>query len=106
MTDKTIDTKPLDVSELLPCAGCGKGMMHGGNIHFYEVETRQCIVDLANVQRMHGLEMMMGGAVGLARVFSPSNTVAHRLQPERKMFCAECAMTSGTPVAMLAESSE
>lgn len=89
-----LPTTPFDVGELKPCAFCGKGMMHDGNIAFYEITLGQCIVDRRNVQRMHGLEMMMGGAVGLARVFSPSNTVAQRLPAERHLVCQSCLLES------------
>ncbi|MEW6121607.1 MAG: hypothetical protein AB1698_03275 [Pseudomonadota bacterium] len=86
--------KPLDVSELKPCALCRRGMMHDGNIVFYEITLGQCVVDVGNVQRMHGLEMMMGGAVGLARAFYPSNTVAQRLPAERHLVCQSCLLES------------
>ena len=93
-------TKPLDVSELQKCALCDRGMMHGGAIHFYEANIGQCVVNVGNLQRMHGLEQMMQGNVALARVFSPDNTVALRLPTKRVLICADCVFK---PVAALLE---
>lgn len=84
--------KPFDVGELQPCAFCGQGMAHSGSVVFYELRLSQCVIDMRNVQRMHGLEMMMGGAVGVARALSPSNNVAQRLPAERRLVCQPCLM--------------
>lgn len=94
----TVETKPMDVAELKKCAACGMGVMHRGSPVFYRVTVEQCIVDTRNVQRMHGMEMAMG-SVGLARVFSPSNTVAHVLPATPKLVCSDCLLE--TPVAVL-----
>ncbi len=101
------DTTPMDASELRACAMCGKGLLHDGNPSFYEIEVRQCLADLGNIQRMHGLEQMMGGNVPLARVFSPENTVAHRIGDRvRRLVCMECALKPSLPVAVLASEEE
>ena len=98
------DTKPFDVSDLKPCALCNRGMMHGGSPIFYELSFTTCVVDIPNVQRMHGMEMMMGGAVGIARVFSPSNNVANRMPPSRSLICSECAESRPTvPLLLMGE---
>ncbi len=103
MSDDLV-TAPMDAGELLKCAGCSKGMLHGHNPVFYEVTVRQCIADLRNIGRMHGMEMMMGGNVGLARVLSPSNVVAQRIgEPSRVLVCIDCAMQDGLPVVLLLE---
>lgn len=100
-----VQTEPMDVGELKSCAGCGNGVLHSGNPTFYEVEIRQCLADLPNIQRMHGLEQMMNGAVPLARIFSPNNTVAHRIgRRTRLLLCMDCAMRANpTPVAVMIE---
>jgi len=105
MTEQNaIQTQPLDASELTACFFCDKGMMHSGDLHFYEVEIRQCLVDVSNVQRMQGMEMMMGGHVPLARALSPDNTVAQRIGPKkRRLVCASCALHQQSPVALLCE---
>ncbi|MES0071862.1 hypothetical protein [Mesorhizobium sp. M0058] len=102
MDDNALTT-PMDASELLKCAQCSKGMLHGHNPVFYEVTVRQCVADLRNIGRMHGMEMMTG-SVGLARVLSPDNTVAQRIgQPARVLICMDCAMQPGLPAAQLLE---
>jgi hypothetical protein len=102
MTD--VATTPFDVADLLPCGQCGKGMMHAGDVSFYEVTIVQCVVDVRNVQRMHGMELMMGGAVGIARALSPDHTVARRVgAPTRRMVCQQCALMDPQPVALLLE---
>lgn len=95
-------TTPLDLDELKPCICCGKGIMHSGSVVFYEVTMRSCIVDVDNVRRLHGLEMAMGGAAPLARVFAPSTTVAHRIgMPARHLLCADCAMKAEPPIRFI-----
>lgn len=81
---------PFDVSELKACALCGKGMMHSRDVVFYEVNITQCVVDLRSAQRLHGLEMMMGGAVGIARALSPDTAIARRLEPAHLLICQPC----------------
>jgi hypothetical protein len=100
MADR-LDTTPLDVSELKPCTCCGKGVMHAGSLVFYELTMRSCVVDVKNVQRMHGLEMTTGGAVPLARIFSPSNTVAQRLPATRHLICSDCAVRATMPIVFI-----
>lgn len=93
---------PMDVSELEPCALCGKGLMHANDLAFYEVTARQCVIDLANVRRMHGLELAMGGAAPLARIFSPDNTVAQRVgAPRRSLVCQSCALRPVVPAQLV-----
>jgi hypothetical protein len=96
--------KPVDAADLKPCARCGKGVMHGGDVTFCEVTIAQCVVDLPNIRRIHGLEQMMAGNVALARVFSPDNTVARRLPATRHLFCKPCLLASD--LAMLLEGSD
>lgn len=96
---------PFDVGDLLPCALCKKGMMHGRNIIFYELQIAQCVIDARNVKSMHGLELMMGGAIGIARALSPSNAVARRLPSERKLICQPCLLEN-TTLAILMENSD
>lgn len=83
---------PLDAAEIKPCAFCGKGMMHGGEITFYQVDLAQCVVDIAAVQRLHGLEMMMMGNVGIARALSPDTAIARRLPATRHLVCQPCLL--------------
>jgi hypothetical protein len=96
-------TTPFDVSELQKCAICHEGMAHGNQLTFYEVEIRQCMLDPGNIQRLHGMEMMMGNAA-LGRVFSDTTTVAHRIGDKtRRLVCQECGIGNLTYVGLLAE---
>lgn len=54
MTVDSLDTRPFDRSELQKCHQCGRGIMHSGAIHFYEVSVGQCVVDLASVRQQTG----------------------------------------------------
>lgn len=90
-------------SELQPCANCGKGMMHSGQIHFYRAEISQQIVDMRAVQRQHGLEMMLGGAAALAQAMSPNDDIAIQCASKTVLLCADCGMSQHLPVAVLME---
>lgn len=72
-------TKSFDVAELKPCFFCQRGVAHGGTPVFYEVTVGQCVLDAGNIQKMAGMEQIMGGNVAIARMFSPSTTVAQRI---------------------------
>lgn len=101
MAMQPIDTTPVDASEILKCVACRKGVAHGNSLFFYELTIVTCVLDQRNIQRMNGLEQMMG-SVPLARIFSPDNTVAHRaVKPERQWLCYECAMQPIHPMIML-----
>ncbi|MCO5730152.1 hypothetical protein [Rhizobium sp. SSA_523] len=99
-TQQGNDPKPFDRRELENCHGCGKGVMHNGEIHFYEVEITQCIADLPSIRQQQGLEMMMGNAA-IAAVFAPSTNVAHRMPSVRRLLCSDCALLKDIPVAQM-----
>lgn len=93
---------PMDAGELQGCVRCGRGMAHSGKLTFYEVTVRQCMIDVKNVQRMHGMEMMLAGAVGIARALSPDNTVAQRIgQPVRRLLCQDCGLVPSVPAVWM-----
>lgn len=94
--------KPFDRTELENCQVCGKGVLKTGDIHFYEVTVTQCIADIRSIQQQHGLEMMLGGAAGVAAALAPSTNVAHRMPGKRLLLCSHCAMRD-TPVALMLE---
>jgi len=96
-------TTPMDVSELMPCAVCGKGVMHQGVPVFYELTIRSVVADISNIRRMHGMEQVMGGNVPLARIFLPSNKVGDRLPANRVLLCADCAGESQLLLRFLGE---
>lgn len=74
-------------AELIFRRGLVKGMMHGGDIHFYEVTVSQCLVDLPAVRQQHGMEMLMGNTV-LGAMLAPTTTVAHRALTKRRLICS------------------
>ena len=99
------DFPKVDASEIQNCTCCGKGVAHTGAPVFYEMTITPCIFDTQNIQRMHGLELMMGGNAGIARVFSPDNTIARKPSvPIKRWICSECAMVPMFPLSLLEES--
>lgn len=91
------------VDELRSCVLCGRGVMHSGDVHFYEVRVTHCVVDTRAVQQLGGMEDLMGGSVALARALSPVSHVAHRMPATRALVCAQCALLEGVPVAEISE---
>lgn len=97
MTDE-IQTRPFDAKELQSCYHCGKGIMHNGDLTFYEVQVGQCIVDMAAVREQAGLELAFG-AVG--SVLASTNLVAYRLPPRKLLICLPCVMRPITPAVVV-----
>ncbi len=83
--------------ELKPCAVCGKGLAHGGQISFYKVKIEQMVIDLGAMRRQAGLEMMVGG---LAFHMGPQEDIAKPLQEKEVLLCMTC---SGVCIAELME---
>ncbi len=80
----------FDRSELHPCAICGKGLMHDGEIAWYTLEIAQVMADVDSIRQQHGLEVMMGPAAALASVFAPSTRVGVVLPPTKRVVCGTC----------------
>lgn len=79
-------------ADLTPCALCGKGLMHDGHIDFYRVTVERHFVDMAAVQRRHGLELMLGSAV-LAGVMGPDEDLTIELPgTQTANLCFDCAL--------------
>ena len=96
-----MDTTDIDLKHIKKCVHCGQGMMHSNHIHFYEVKVSQCIIDIKSVQQMHGLEMQLGAAAPLARVFAPSTRVAVRMPGYSHFVCSECVDERVSVAALL-----
>lgn len=96
--------KGLKHRDLKPCIYCGLGMMHGGGIAFYRVKIERCIVDVREVKRAAGLEMMMGGHALLANVMGSDADLA-KIMPHATevLVCDECACRRGDPIAAVVE---
>ncbi|CCF19084.1 protein of unknown function [Pseudorhizobium banfieldiae] len=97
-----LQAKPFGRKELEPCCGCGKGVLHTGDIHFYEVEITQCIADVRSIRQQHGLETMMGNPT-IAAAFAPSTNVAQRMPSVRKLLCSNCALLKDIPITQMME---
>jgi len=85
---------------LVPCALCGKGVMHDGSPIFYRVRVEQLVVDIGAVQRRHGLEQFFGGGgVGaeLAQAMGADEPIAKPLSSIfEALLCQSCSMGGAT----------
>ncbi len=98
----SLDTFPIDASELRPCALCRQPLLHGGNIIFYEIAIGSCVIDLREVQRLASMETMMGN-VAIARAMAPSTTVGRRVSPTKHFICMECSQEPVMPIQLMEE---
>lgn len=79
--------------DIKPCALCGQGVMHDGQITFYRLTLDRYVVDMRAIERQHGLELYMGSPA-IAHVMGPDEDLAKRL-PEGVgpvLVCQSCAM--------------
>ncbi len=86
----------MKAEELKPCALCGRGMMHAGCPLFYRVTVQSMGVDARAAQQQHGLEQYFGGgaggAVALARIFSPDPEIAKEIgEAHQTLVCQDCS---------------
>lgn len=58
----------MKVSEITKCVCCGKGVAHSGLPIFWVVTTQRMGLDPRAIQRMQGMEMLMGNVM-IARAF-------------------------------------
>lgn len=78
--------------EIKPCALCGKGIMHDGNMTFYRVRVERTVVNLGAVRRQAGLEMMVGNAA-IAHALGPNEDIATTFNgPHDAFVCETCAL--------------
>jgi len=74
------------------------------SITFYKIKIERCIVDMREVQRAHGMEMMMGGHALLANIMGPDADLAKILPDSTAgLICDECACRAGMPLASIVE---
>lgn len=85
--------------DIAPCLRCGKGVMHDGAVVFYRVRIETFGADLGAIRRAAGLEMILGGRVGLAIAMGPDEDLAKRLSDRTGLLCLDCAMAM--PLAAL-----
>jgi hypothetical protein len=92
--------------DMKPCANCGKGVMHSGLPLAWKLKVERVGINAQAIQREHGLEMMMGGNVALARVFSPERDFGTLLSSKSLILCEPCVMSALPPQLMMSMLSE
>ncbi len=92
--------------QLQKCALCRKGLLACGIPLFFRLRIKRFGVNLANIQRHHGMELMMGGGkagAALARVLGTDEDIATPLgEGSEILICNDCA-SGKTSVDQLAE---
>lgn len=80
---------------LKKCNCCDKGMAHNQNLTFWTLDVTRHLIDYRTVQRMAGMEQMMDGNVGLARVFMDDDVTKPVGEPEKVFICEPCSLKLG-----------
>ena len=90
----TAAAEPLFTREQMkPCPLCGKGLMHSGIPLVWKFTIQRIGVGHRKVQQEAGLEMMLGGSVALASVFSPNSDFGVKIdEPKTLIICEPCAL--------------
>lgn len=98
--------KERELRERATCAVCRQKIGRSGLPLFYTVTIERHGVKLNAVQRQTGLEMMLGGHVGLAQALGPDEEMTERLMgPATITVCETCSIQDAM-VAHLAELAE
>lgn len=79
-------------SDFTPCLICGKGVAHTGVPIFYRVKVETMGLNIAAVEREHGLEVMLGQAAPLADVFGPNESLANIVDSGSGLICMNCGV--------------
>lgn len=88
---KTVQATNLKQHELMPCVMCGRGVMHGNAMSFYQIGLTQYVVNLPAIKRQHGLETIIGNAA-IAFALSPGEDMAIAVDHEIVAnVCIECS---------------
>lgn len=95
-----IPTTPIDIAEIQNCTSCSRGLAASGSPVFYEITLATCVLDTRNIERISGLEKMIGN-IPIARVMSPDNTVARKLPATKHFICMDCAVVPVIPISLL-----
>ncbi len=84
--------KEKELRQLSTCSFCNEKLFANNVVPmFWTMKVSQYILDTAALQRQTGLEMMMGGAAGLAQVMSPNEDLAKEIGEEKTLsVCMEC----------------
>ena len=109
MTDKLdIDNLPgFKREQLQKCFYCSNGMAHGGQITFYEISTKNYVIDPKVIQERHGLEQMLGGGgfgAMMAGVMGPDSDIAKQISETKPVLvCSDCFCKKRDLAMLLAE---
>ena len=80
----------LKQRDIKPCGLCGKGVMHANNITLYRVTHQQFILNVENIKRTHGHELMIGNAA-IAAIMGPDLSIAEApVPPTSTIICQPC----------------
>jgi len=97
--------KEEELRECAVCANCEKKIGHTGMPIFHRVSVQTYGLDGHAMQRQTGMEMIMGGHVGLAQVMGANEDLATEIgEKEEFTLCADCWVKE-LPIASLVESS-
>ena len=94
----------LKHSDIENCALCYKGVAHDNSLIFYRVTIETYGLEIANINRQTGLEIMLGGHASLANVMGPDAPIATRVHdPEPKLVCLSCLIDGATLAQLIEE---
>lgn len=96
-------SRAMKQTDFVPCACCGKGVMHTGLPTFYRVTVERMGIDVRAVKRQHGMELMIGDA-RVANIMGPDEDMGLPIGPAaRGLLCETCANDPATWFALVAE---
>lgn len=104
--------KEKELRALASCKGCGKKL--GASFRdnhslpfFWKITFERFMLDDDAMRRQAGLEMMVGGHVGIAQALSPNEDLAKRISgPTTICLCEHCATNRQQVIAALAMEEE
>ena len=86
--------KEKELRESAKCGVCGRLIGETGLPLFYRVKIERFGIDLAAVNRLQGLTMILGGNALVASAMSPDDEFAKPLMdPVTVTVCEACSMT-------------
>ncbi len=98
--------KEKELRSFSVCGNCNKKIGHTGIPLFWVVSIERFGLDKVSLDRQTGLEMMMGGHVGLAQAMSPDEDLATSVMDKVTFSLCESCATENLVIAGLAESNE
>ena len=83
----------MRLSQIEKCWKCGEGLAHTRLRIIVRFEVQSEMFDETAIRRAHGMEELMGGNVGIARVMGTDEEIAkpHKNGPIKGYLCMTCA---------------